>query len=66
MFFRYVVSVKGIEMDKKKVKVIQEWPTPKPITNVWSFHGLTCFYKRFVKTFSTLVASLTKIIKKSA
>jgi hypothetical protein len=32
VFLRYVVSVKGIEMDEVKVKAIQEWPTPKSIT----------------------------------
>jgi hypothetical protein len=35
------------------------------IIEVGSFHGLTSSYWRFVKDFSTLIASLTKIIKKS-
>ena len=48
----------------KKVKAIQEWPTPKSIIEGRSFYGLTSFYRRFVKDFSTLVATLTKIVKK--
>jgi hypothetical protein len=32
IFLGYVVSAKGLEMDKAKVKVIQEWHTPKSIT----------------------------------
>jgi hypothetical protein len=32
-----VVSAKGIEMDEAKVKAIQEWPTPKSITDVRVF-----------------------------
>ena len=65
MFLGYVVSVKGIEADKEKVKAIKEWPTPKSIIEVRSFHGLTSFCSRFVKNFSTLATPLTKIVKKS-
>ena len=37
VFLGYVVSAKGIEVD-------EEWPTPKSIMEVRSFHGLAGFY----------------------
>jgi hypothetical protein len=64
VFLGYVISAKGIKVDEEKVKAIKEWPTPKSITEVRSFHGLASFYRRFVKNFSTLATPLTEIVKK--
>ncbi|KAF8105150.1 hypothetical protein N665_0162s0029 [Sinapis alba] len=49
---------------QEKVKAIQDWPSPKTIGDVRSFHGLAGFYCRFVRDFSTIAAPLTEVIKK--
>ena len=64
LFFVMLLVQNVLRWMRNKVKTIQEWLIFKSIIELKSFHGLTNFYKRFVKDFSTLATSLTKIIKK--
>ena len=64
VFLGFVISGKGIEVDEEKVKAIKEWPMPKSITEVRSFHGLASFYRRFVKTLAQLLHHSLKLLKR--
>jgi len=61
----FVVSKNGVHVDPEKIKTIQEWPTPKSVGDIRSFHGLTSFYRRFVNNFSTLALRLNELVKKN-
>jgi len=65
VFLGFVVSSQVVEVDQEKVKAIQEWPTPKTVGEVKSFHGLASFYRRFVMDFSTVAVVFTEISKKN-
>ena len=43
IFLGFVVSSKGVSADPQKVKAIVDWPKPKNIHEVCSFHGLATF-----------------------
>jgi hypothetical protein len=42
-------------MNLEKIKVIQEWETPRNVTKTQSFTGFCNFYKRFIKDFSRIL-----------
>jgi hypothetical protein len=63
-FLGYVVTPYGIEVDEVKIEAIKTWLILATPTQLWSFLGLTGFYRCFVRDFSTIVAPLNDLMKK--
>ena len=63
-FLGFIVIPDGVSVDPKKIKSIVEWPIPKTVHDVRSFHGLATFYRRFIRGFSSIVAPIIDCIRK--
>ena len=59
-----VLSKGCVEMDPVKIAGVQDWPTPKNITEVQSLVGFVNFYRRFIPDFSHIAGPLHCLTKK--
>jgi hypothetical protein len=64
IYLGFVISADKIRMDPDKVEVIKNWPSPRNIFEVRSFHGLASFYQKFIRNFSGISAPMMDTVKK--
>jgi hypothetical protein len=60
------VSKHGIEVDRAKIKVIEQLPPPMNVKGIQSFLGHAGFYRHFIKNFSQIARPLTSLLAKDA
>ncbi|GJS95989.1 putative reverse transcriptase domain-containing protein [Tanacetum coccineum] len=63
-FLGHVIDSQGIHMDPAKIESIKDWASPKTPTEFCQFLGLACYYQRFIKGFSNIAKSMTKLTQK--
>ena len=63
-FLGVVIGLKGVEMQKKKVEGVLNWPIPRNVKEVQKFLGLANYYRRFIKNFVRIAAPLHVLVRK--
>jgi hypothetical protein len=64
IYLGFVISANELNMDLDKVEVIKNWPSPRNIFEVRSFHRLASFYQKFIRNFSGISAAMMDKVKK--
>lgn len=62
-YLGFVISPKGIHMERSRIEAVEAWPIPRNVTEILSFLGFTNFYRRFIKGYSKIVAPLTNMTR---
>jgi hypothetical protein len=62
-FLGFVISSKGLQMDKGKLSTILDWPLPSSLKHLRRFLGFCNFYRRFIPKFLGLARPLTELTK---
>ncbi|GJV25744.1 putative reverse transcriptase domain-containing protein [Tanacetum coccineum] len=64
-FLGHVIDSQGIHVDPTKIEAVKNWASPTTHTEIRQFLGLVGYYRRFIKDFSKIAKSLTKLTQKN-
>lgn len=65
-YLGHIISGQGVATDPSKISDIQGWQSPKIVTQLRSFLGMTGYYRRFIRGYSSICKPLTDMLKKNA
>jgi len=61
----HVTSIQGVATDRKKIKVVANWPFPQTLKELRGFLGLAGYYRKFILHFGIISKPLTDLLKKN-
>ncbi|GJU68618.1 ty3-gypsy retrotransposon protein [Tanacetum coccineum] len=64
-YLGHIVTGAGVEMDPAKVTAVANWPIPTSVSQLRAFLGLTGYYRRFIKQYSSIAHPLTTLLQKN-
>ena len=62
----HMISARGIEVDKDKIKTVEKLPPLSLVKGIRSFLGHAGFYRRFIKDFSKIAKPLSNLLVQGA
>ena len=65
-YLGHIVSAEGISMEPTKIEAILSGPIPRTLKASRGFLGLAGYYRKFIKNFREIAASLMKLTKKDS
>ncbi|KAK9808466.1 hypothetical protein WJX73_009373 [Symbiochloris irregularis] len=63
-FLGHIVSAEGVRPDPKKVSAVANWPVPRDLPELRRFLGLSNFFRKYIRGYTTLVHPLTALLAK--
>src|SRR6266568_8879687 len=63
-FMGFIIKLKQINMDPKKIKAIVNWQDPENIIGLRLFLGFCNYYRRFIKKWLNKIKLFTRMTKK--
>ena len=63
-YLGHIISKEGVRPDPRKLKAVQDFPTPTTQKNIQQFLGLVGYYRRFVPDFTTKAKPLINLLGK--
>jgi hypothetical protein len=60
----FIVSKKGKTHDPKNMEALLKISIPKTLQEIQVFSGMAQFYRCFIRNFASIMAQITKLLKK--
>nr|GEY96108.1 putative reverse transcriptase domain-containing protein [Tanacetum cinerariifolium] len=60
----HIINNQGLHVDPAKIEAVKNWASSTTPTEIRQFLGLADYYQRFIKDFSKIAKSLTKLTQK--
>ena len=64
VFLGHIISKNELAVDPGKIEAVVNWERKKNVSEIRTFLRLAGYYRRFVKSFSTISVPLTKLTTK--
>ena len=62
-YLGFIISPQGLNMDKIRVLMVQDWPLPCSVKDIQAFLGFCNFYCRFIHNYSKIAFLMTQLTR---